>query len=69
MHTPASVHFGTAEQIRTQRQTTLNQAYAEHPERFFTRRPRPPKLPELPGSTRPPHSSNQPRNATCAIGL
>jgi putative transposase len=36
---------GTAEQIRTQRQATLNQAYAEHPERF-TRRPRPPKLPE-----------------------
>src|SRR3982074_1052067 len=26
MHTPASVHFGTAEQIRTQRQATLNQA-------------------------------------------
>jgi transposase InsO family protein len=45
MHTPASVHFGTAEQIRTQRQVTLNQAYADHPERF-TRRPRPPKLPE-----------------------
>jgi hypothetical protein len=46
MHTPASVHFGTAEQIRTQRQATLNQAYAEHPERF-ARRPRPPKLPDV----------------------
>jgi hypothetical protein len=46
MQPPASVHFGTAEQIRTQRQTTLNQAYTEHPERF-TRRPRPPKLPEV----------------------
>jgi putative transposase len=45
MHTPASVHFGTAEQIRAQRQVTLNRAYAEHPERF-TRRPRPPKLPD-----------------------
>jgi transposase InsO family protein len=44
MHTPASVHFGTAKQIHDQRQATLNQAYAEHPERF-TRRPRPPKLP------------------------
>jgi putative transposase len=46
MHTPASVHFGTAEQIQAQRQATLNLAYAEHPERF-TRRPRPPKLPEV----------------------
>jgi putative transposase len=45
MHTPASVHFGTAQQIRVQRQATLSQAYAEHPERF-ARRPRPPKLPE-----------------------
>ena len=46
MHTPASVHFGTAEQIRVQRQATLNRAYAAHPERF-TRRPHPPTLPEV----------------------
>jgi transposase InsO family protein len=46
MHTPASVHFGTAQQIHTQRQATLNRAYATHPERF-TRRPRPPALPEV----------------------
>ena len=46
MHTPASVHFGTAEQIHAQRQVTLNHAYATHPERF-ARRPRPPKLPEV----------------------
>ncbi|MBE1603172.1 IS3 family transposase [Actinopolymorpha pittospori] len=46
MHTPASVHFGTADQIRIQRQHTLNQAYAAHPQRF-TRRPRPPHLPEV----------------------
>ena len=26
MHTPASVHFGTAEQIRTQGQVTLDRA-------------------------------------------
>lgn len=45
MHTPASVHFGTVEQIHTQRQATLNRAYATHPERF-TRRPRPPALPD-----------------------
>lgn len=46
MHTPASVHFGTAQQIRAQRQDTLNRAYTEHPERF-TRRPRPPQLPKV----------------------
>jgi putative transposase len=46
MHTPASVHFGTAEQVRTQRQVTLDRAYAAHPERF-ARRPRPPVLPEV----------------------
>jgi transposase InsO family protein len=45
MHTPASVHFGTAEHIRQQRQVTLDRAYAAHPHRF-TRRPRPPRLPE-----------------------
>lgn len=45
LHTPASVHFGTAQQVREQRQITLNKAYAANPERF-TRRPRPPKLPE-----------------------
>jgi putative transposase len=46
LHTPASVHFGTADQIQTQRQITLNRAYATYPERF-ARRPRPPKLPEV----------------------
>ena len=44
LHTPASVHFGTAEVIREQRQQTLNAAYTTHPERF-NRRPRAPELP------------------------
>ncbi|MFF4186192.1 IS3 family transposase [Streptomyces sp. NPDC001691] len=43
-HTPASVHFGTAEEVRDQRVITLDQAYARHPERFG-RRPRPPEIP------------------------
>ncbi|QAY62804.1 IS3 family transposase [Xylanimonas allomyrinae] len=42
--TPASVHHGTAEQIRVARQATLDQAYTAHPERFH-RRPVPPELP------------------------
>ena len=45
LHTPASVHTGTAETIRDQRQQTLDAAYIAHPERFH-RRPVPPKLPE-----------------------
>jgi putative transposase len=44
LHTPASVHFGTAEGVREQRAATLATAYAAHPERF-TRRPQPPKIP------------------------
>lgn len=45
MHTPASVHFGTATEVRTQRQATLDRARARHPERF-SRRPHPPRLPQ-----------------------
>ncbi|WP_030187169.1 IS3 family transposase [Streptomyces sp. NRRL S-813] len=44
-HTPASVHFGTAEEVRDQRAVTLADAYARHPERFG-RRPRPPRIPQ-----------------------
>ena len=45
LHTPASVHFGTAELIREQRAVTLADAHARHPERF-ARRPKPPAIPE-----------------------
>lgn len=45
LHTPASVHYGTAIQIQDARQQTLYGAYAAHPERFH-RCPRAPKLPE-----------------------
>ncbi len=45
-HTPASVYFGTADQVRRQRAVTLDAAFAEHPERFVAGPPRPPELPE-----------------------
>jgi putative transposase len=45
LHTPASVHYGTASQIREQRANTLDAAYALNPARFRHRRPTPPKLP------------------------
>jgi putative transposase len=46
-HTPASVHFGTATEVRAQRQDTLDAAYAANPARFRHRRPAPPKLPTV----------------------
>jgi putative transposase len=46
LHTPASVHFGTAETIRADRAEVLTAAYARNPERF-NRRPEPPKLPTV----------------------
>lgn len=45
LHTPASVHNGTAEGIRDKRQIVLDAVYVKHPQRF-TRRPRPPRLPQ-----------------------
>lgn len=46
LHTPASVHHGTAAAIRVHRQATLDAAHAAHPDRFGNRRPQAPKLPE-----------------------
>jgi putative transposase len=46
LHTPASVHFGTAEKIRTDRADVLTAAYARNPERF-NQPPEPPKLPTV----------------------
>ncbi len=47
LHTPASVHYGTATEIRAQRAVTLDAAYATNPARFRHRRPQPPKLPTV----------------------
>jgi putative transposase len=46
-HTPASVHYGTATEVRAQRAETLDTAYAANPARFRHRRPQPPKLPTV----------------------
>jgi putative transposase len=47
LHTPASVHYGTAEAVQTARADTLNAAYQANPRRFCGRRPRLPKLPTV----------------------
>jgi hypothetical protein len=46
-HTPASVHFGTATEVRAHRAETLGAAYATNPARFHHRKPQPPELPTV----------------------
>ena len=46
-HTPASVHYDTAAEVRAHRQATLDSAYAANPARFRHRRPQPPELPTV----------------------
>src|SRR5205807_6666786 len=43
--TPATVHYGQAENILRQRQDALDVAYQRHPERFVRSAPKPPVLP------------------------
>ncbi len=47
LHTPASLHYGTAHEVRAKRAVTLDAAYAANPGRFRHRRPSPPKLPTV----------------------
>jgi putative transposase len=47
LHTPASVHYGTAHEIRTQRAHTLDAAFTANPDRSRGRRPTPPALPTI----------------------
>jgi putative transposase len=53
LHTPASVHFGTAEQIRAQRTQVLAAAYTANPNRF-RRKPTPPSIPGAAWINQPP---------------
>lgn len=43
--TPATVHYGLADELTGQRQVTLQAAYEKYPERFVKGSPTPPKLP------------------------
>jgi putative transposase len=52
-HTPADVHHGRAEIIRSARARVLAAAYAAHPERFVRRAPKPPALPVAAWINRP----------------
>jgi putative transposase len=59
LHTPASVHYGTAHDIRAARQTILDAAWLAHPERF-NRRPAAPRLPERVTINRPGETNPEP---------
>jgi putative transposase len=47
LHTPASMHFGTASDVQAARTKTLAAAYKTNPRRFCNRRPSPPKMPTV----------------------
>jgi putative transposase len=47
LHTPASMHFGTAQTVQAERAETLRSAYAANPRRFCNRQPSPPKMPTI----------------------
>jgi len=67
-HTPATVHDGSAVQIRARRAQVLAAAYAANPERF-RRRPEPPELPTKVWINQPPttiETEEQPNKKTAA---
>ncbi len=53
LHAPASVHYGTAGEIRSGRARTLDDAYAANQDRFRGRRPERPALPTIAWSNGP----------------
>ena len=68
-HTPASVHYGTAEEVRQQRAVTLDAAFQSHPERFVSKPRTPPQLPtttQLPTTPQLPTTTwiNKPEEET-----
>lgn len=44
--TPEMVHYGLAEEVRLNRNVTLQRAYQDHPKRFVRKQPEPPRLPD-----------------------
>jgi len=54
--TPATVHYGQAQEVTDQRQQVLQVAFAAHPERFVRGEPKPPSLPQEVWINRPQSS-------------
>ncbi len=62
LHTAASVHYGTAKEVRAKRAVTLDAAYAANPGRFRHRRPSPPKLPTVAWINKPTIENDAQKN-------
>ncbi|WP_406424355.1 integrase core domain-containing protein [Streptomyces sp. NBC_00842] len=62
LHTPASVHDGTAKDIRAQPTAVLADAYATNPHRF-RRPPTPPRLPKTAWINEPAKEKHQEEHA------
>ncbi len=62
--TPLAMHTGQAAQLFNARQAVLDQAFANHPQRFRGRRPEPPALPTQVGINLPKPTPQAPRGAT-----
>ena len=61
LHTPASVHHGTAGDVQALRADVLAAAHAQHPHRF-AHPPQPPRLPETVWINRPALDPAQQKN-------
>jgi len=61
LHTPASVHYGSAKAVREQRAVVLSAAYAAHPERFVNKAPTPPELPGVAWINKPQPTEDAPK--------
>ena len=61
LHTPASVHDGTAQKIRERRADILTAAYTANPERFRSK-PVPPRIPTTAAINPPPTSEESTEN-------
>lgn len=68
LHTPADVHYGRAGTVRAARAEVLAAAYANHPERFFSKPPAPPKLPAAAWINRPQPQPAPAPGATIVTG-
>ena len=69
--TPASLHYGLAEEIIESRTSTLDLAFASNPERFVNGIPRPAKLPTavwINPPKRSPHDEKRPPEIHCPGG-
>lgn len=59
--TPATVHYGQAEEALAARRQVLQAAYTAHPERFVRKPPEPPELPAAVWINPPAHSGKTPQ--------